>query len=142
MCTLWQTARAQGLECLAERPVRGFWGAEALGGRQGAGGIDHQGRRAGRRQAHQKAAGIARIGGRRGLLFLPIGKAVVVVIRVGGVPQAIPVGILGLTWIGREGIKEIDDPIAICIRAIRARALEYLQGGDAVQDIEAVAHWQ
>ena len=140
VCTCGRLPRAQGLQRLAERPVRGLAGCRCAGSAgQGAGSIDHQGGGAHGRQAHGKAARVGGIGGRRGLLLFCVGKAVVVGIRVGLVPQAIPIGVLGLARVRREGIEEIDDAIAIRIGKVRPRALHHLQAGDDVEDIEAVA---
>jgi hypothetical protein len=74
----------------------------------GAGGIDHQGRSVHGRQAHGKAARIGWIGGRCGLLLLCVSKAVIVGIRIGLIPQAISIGISGLSRVRWERIEEID----------------------------------
>ena len=86
---------------------------------------------------HGEAARICRIGGLCSLPLLRVGETVVVDIRVGGVSQAIPVGVLGLTRVGGEGIEKVDDAIAIGIGEVSAWALDHLEGGNTVEDIEA-----
>jgi len=73
-------------------------------------------------------------------LLLHVGEAIVIGIQVDGVSSPVPVGILGLAGVERKGVKKVDDAIAIGIAAVHARALDHLQGGDAVEDKEAVVY--
>ena len=64
--------------------------------------------------------GIERIGGRRGRGLFGICEAVVVRIGIGIVTHPIAVGVLPFYGVRREGIKEVDDAVAIGIRLVRA----------------------
>lgn len=81
-------------------------------------------------------SGIERIGGRRGRCLFGISEAVVVGIGVGVVAHLVAVGVLPFCGVGREGVKEVGDEIAIGIQIVLRRSLDHLQTKDGVGNIE------
>ncbi len=66
------------------------------------------------------------LGGRRGRCFFGIGEAIIVIVRIGIVPNPVAISIQEFFRISRKSIEEIDHTILIRIYLSRSWSLNHL----------------